>query len=146
MTHDIGFFYLVGHGIPEDVTAGAFTVAKQFFALPLKDKQRVEMLRSPHFRGYTRTGGELTQGRVDWREQIDIGADRAPVDDPTAPAYMRLEGPNLWPTAQPELREVSPTGNGAARRSRGGSCSPGRWPSAAPRRPSPRPSATAPPP
>ena len=39
------------------------------------------MLRSPHFRGYTRTGGELTQGQVDWREQIDIGAERAPVDD-----------------------------------------------------------------
>jgi isopenicillin N synthase-like dioxygenase len=105
-THDVGFFYLVGHGIPDDVTAGAFAAAERFFALPAADKRAVEMLNSPHFRGYTRTGGELTQGRVDWREQFDLGEDRPQVDDPGAPAYMRLEGPNQWPAAQPELREV----------------------------------------
>ena len=31
-THDVGFFYLVGHGIPEDVTARAFAEATRFFA------------------------------------------------------------------------------------------------------------------
>jgi isopenicillin N synthase-like dioxygenase len=105
-THEVGFFYLVGHGIPDDVTARAFATAERFFALPTEDKQRIEMLRSPHFRGYTRTGGEVTGGQVDWREQIDIGAERDRTDDPTAPAYMRLEGPNLWPEVQPELRAV----------------------------------------
>ncbi|SFO60656.1 non-haem dioxygenase, N-terminal [Geodermatophilus obscurus] len=73
---------------------------------PLEDKRRVEMLRSPHFRGYTRAGGELTQGQADWREQIDIASERAPSDDPAAPAYMRLEGPNLWPEQLPGLRGV----------------------------------------
>lgn len=105
-THEVGFFYLVGHGISDDITARAFATAEQFFALPTEDKQRIEMLHSPHFRGYTRTGGELTAGAVDWREQIDLGAERAPSGDPTAPGYMRLEGPNLWPTAQPDLRTV----------------------------------------
>ncbi len=105
-THDVGFFYLTGHGIGDEVVARAFAAAEEFFALPLEDKQRVAMTNSPHFRGWTRTGGELTRGRVDWREQIDIGDDRDPVTDPDAPAYMRLEGPNLWPDAQPELREV----------------------------------------
>ena len=105
-THETGFFYLVGHGIPDEVIQRAFTEAEHFFALPTAHKQQIEMLRSPHFRGYTRTGGELTQGRTDWREQIDIGAERTPCADPTAPAYMRLEGPNLWPPAQPGLRTV----------------------------------------
>ncbi|MCD2188022.1 isopenicillin N synthase family dioxygenase [Actinomycetospora soli] len=105
-THDVGFCYLTGHGIPDDVVAGAFAAAERFFALPDEAKRSVEMLRSPHFRGYTRTGGELTRGQVDWREQIDLGAERSTWDDPDAPAYMRLEGPNLWPEAQPELREV----------------------------------------
>ena len=105
-THETGFFYLVGHGIPDDVVTRAFATAERFFALPAPDKQSVEMRHSPHFRGYSRTGGELTGGQVDWREQIDIGAERHRSDDPTAPAYMRLEGPNLWPEAQPELREV----------------------------------------
>jgi isopenicillin N synthase-like dioxygenase len=105
-THEIGFFYLIGHGIPDEVVAEAFAEAERFFALPLEDKLEVEMLKSPQFRGYTRTGGELTQGRVDWREQIDIAAERATSADPDAPAYMRLEGPNLWPSAQPELHDV----------------------------------------
>lgn len=104
-THDSGFFYLVGHGIPPEVMAGVFRAAEEFFALPLEDKLAVEMTRSPQFRGYTRTGGELTQGAVDWREQLDIGAERPAVTDPE-PAYLRLEGPNLWPERLPELREV----------------------------------------
>lgn len=105
-THEVGFSYLVGHGIAEDVTARAFAEAARFFALPLEEKRRVEMLHSPHFRGYTRAGGELTQGQADWREQIDLAAERDADHDPVAPAYMRLEGPNLWPAAQPTLREV----------------------------------------
>jgi isopenicillin N synthase-like dioxygenase len=59
------------------------------------------MLRSPHFRGYTRAGGELTQGAVDWREQIDLAAERSVRSEHGLPSYMRLEGPNLWPEAQP---------------------------------------------
>ena len=105
-THEVGFFSLTGHGIPDAVTDRLFAEAARFFALPLEDKQRVEMLRSPHFRGYTRAGGELTQGAVDWREQIDLGAERPADTGPAAAAYMRLEGPNLWPQAQPSLREV----------------------------------------
>jgi isopenicillin N synthase-like dioxygenase len=105
-THEVGFFYLLGHGIPDDVVARAFAEAEAFFALPDEAKQQVAMLRSPHFRGYNRTGGELTQGRIDWREQIDIAAERDPWPDAAAPAYMRLEGPNLWPAAQPGLRDV----------------------------------------
>jgi isopenicillin N synthase-like dioxygenase len=105
-THEVGFFYLTGHGIPDAVTARAFTEAERFFTLPDEDKQRVAMLHSPHFRGWNRTGGELTRGRVDWREQIDLAAERDRWTDPEAPAYMRLEGPNLWPAAQPELRTV----------------------------------------
>ena len=41
-------------------------------------------MKSPHFRGYTRIGGERTQGLVDWREQIDIGPERPAVTDPDA--------------------------------------------------------------
>ncbi|MCR2764797.1 isopenicillin N synthase family oxygenase [Microbacterium sp. zg.B48] len=105
-THDVGFFYLTGTGISPELEADLHRVAREFFALPEADKLAIENVRSPHFRGYTRVGGERTQGRVDWREQIDIGPERTAVTDPDAPAYARLIGPNLWPQAQPELREV----------------------------------------
>lgn len=105
-THDVGFFHLVGHGIPDDVMKRAFATAAAFFELPEDDKRAVEMTRSPHFRGWSRTGGELTQGKVDWREQIDIASERDAIPQGDGPAYLRLEGPNLWPETFPQLREV----------------------------------------
>ena len=73
-----GFFYLTGHGVPEQLTERLLTEARRLFALPQAEKDAVAMRNSPHFRGYTRLGGELTGGVVDWREQIDIGPQRAP--------------------------------------------------------------------
>ncbi|UGS27905.1 isopenicillin N synthase family oxygenase [Microbacterium resistens] len=103
-THDVGFFYLTGTGVPAELERRLHRAAKDFFALPEQDKLAIENVRSPHFRGYTRIGGERTQGEIDWREQIDIGPERPAVED--GPAFNRLIGPNLWPAAQPELREV----------------------------------------
>lgn len=105
-THDVGFFYLTGTGVPPELEARLHRAARDFFALPEADKLAIENVNSPHFRGYTRIGGERTQGRVDWREQIDIGPECAALDPETSPDYARLIGPNLWPEAQPELREV----------------------------------------
>jgi isopenicillin N synthase-like dioxygenase len=67
------------------------------------EKDAIAMVRSPHFRGYTRLGGELTGGEVDWREQIDIGPERLPVGGPGQPDYLWLQGPNQWPAGLPEL-------------------------------------------
>ncbi|KDA05826.1 oxidoreductase [Microbacterium sp. CH12i] len=103
--HDVGFFYLTGTGIAPELFRKLQQAARDFFDLPEDQKLAIENVHSPQFRGYTRIGGELTQGKVDWREQIDIGPEREPVAD--GPAFNRLTGPNLWPAAQPELREVA---------------------------------------
>lgn len=102
-----GFFYLVGHGIPQDLIDDVLGLTRRFFALPEKDKLEIEMVRSPHFRGYNRAGLEHTRGKPDWREQIDIGAEREPKPhDPGARPWDRLQGPNQWPSALPELESV----------------------------------------
>ncbi|WP_336645266.1 isopenicillin N synthase family dioxygenase [Microbacterium sp. USHLN186] len=103
-TRDVGFFYLTGTGISTDLEQRLHRAARAFFALPDHDKLAIENVKSPHFRGYTRIGGERTKGAVDWREQIDIGPERDAVEG--GPAFNRLIGPNLWPQAQPELRAV----------------------------------------
>jgi isopenicillin N synthase-like dioxygenase len=100
--HGVGFLYLTGHGVPDELTDRLLTAARALFALPQADKDAVAMVNSPHFRGYTRLGGELTGGVVDWREQIDVGPQRTPLSDPTEP-HLRLQGPNQWPAALPEL-------------------------------------------
>jgi isopenicillin N synthase-like dioxygenase len=104
---DVGFFYLVGHGIPDRHIADVVALSRRFFALPEPEKLAVEMVHSPHFRGYTRAGWERTRGQPDWREQLDVGAERnAYPKDPALPAWTRLEGPNQWPASLPELRPV----------------------------------------
>lgn len=103
-THEVGFFYLTGTGVTPELEGRLHRAARDFFALPVADKLAIENVTSPHFRGYTRTGGERTQGEVDWREQIDIGPEREVVAG--GPDFHRLIGPNLWPAAQPELQQV----------------------------------------
>ncbi|MBJ7291628.1 2-oxoglutarate and iron-dependent oxygenase domain-containing protein [Williamsia sp.] len=102
--HTHGFFYLVGHGIDSDRFDEVLSLARQFFALPDEDKNAISQLDSPHFRGWSRLGGELTNGAVDWREQIDIGPQRPVVVD--AEGYWNLQGPNLWPTNPPRFRRA----------------------------------------
>lgn len=104
VTHTIGFFYLVGHGIPDSIVQQIFEEARTLFALPFEEKNKIQMIHSPQFRGYTRAGGEYTRGKMDWREQIDLGAERPLVQDDNAPTYMKLDGPNQYPDAQPSLR------------------------------------------
>jgi isopenicillin N synthase-like dioxygenase len=107
VTHEVGFFSLVGHGVGPALIDEILAEARRFFGLPVEDKLAIENVYSPQFRGYTRVGGELTHGDVDWREQIDIGVERVAVErGPGVPDYWRLEGPNLWPTAQPGLQNV----------------------------------------
>jgi isopenicillin N synthase-like dioxygenase len=100
--HDGGFFYLVGHGVPRAQFDEVLRLAREFFALPLESKNEISQFKSPQFRGYSRLGGELTNGKVDWREQIDIGPERRVIEG--ADGYWRLQGPNLWPSTPSAFR------------------------------------------
>lgn len=105
--HEHGFFYLSGHGVDPALVAETLAASKRFFALPEADKLEIEMIRSPQFRGYTRAGAELTQGRPDWREQVDFDCEEDALEiGPDTPAWKRTIGPNQWPSAMPELRDV----------------------------------------
>jgi len=105
--HEVGFVYLVGHGVDAGLERDVFGAARRFFALPEADRMQIVNTNSPHFRGYTRLGHEHTNGVSDRREQIDIGPERdEPVVAADAPRWMRLRGPNQWPAAVPEMRPV----------------------------------------
>jgi isopenicillin N synthase-like dioxygenase len=100
----IGAFYLIGHGVEAEVADNLLSVSRRFFALPLARRREIGMINSPHFRGYTALGNELTQGRPDWREEVDIGAERPARHEPHEPPYWGLVGPNQWPRSLPEFR------------------------------------------
>jgi isopenicillin N synthase-like dioxygenase len=102
-----GFFYLTGHGVEDRLIQSVLALSRRFFSLPDAEKLEIEMVHSPHFRGYTRAGFEYTRGKQDWREQVDIGAERPVLAlEPGSPAWKRLQGPNQWPSALPDLKPV----------------------------------------
>lgn len=104
---DVGFFYLINHGVEKNVLDNVQTVARSFFSLSQEEKLKVKMENSPHFRGYNLAGVEITRSQPDYREQFDIGADReAVVNAAEAPTWQRMQGPNQWPEALPELKTV----------------------------------------
>ncbi|QDX30448.1 isopenicillin N synthase family dioxygenase [Dickeya poaceiphila] len=102
---ETGFFYLTHHGVAPELQQRVQRLSRAFFSLPDAEKQRVAMIHSPHFRGYTLAGAERTRSEPDWREQFDIGAERAPLRLLSGdPAWRRLQGPNQWPSSLPELK------------------------------------------
>ena len=104
---NVGFFYLSDHGVDPTLGTRLFAASRRFFDLAESTKLEIEMIRSPHFRGYTRIAGERTRGQEDWREQIDIGPETPAVElAPDTPPWRRLHGPNQWPAALPELRSI----------------------------------------
>ncbi|CAN8289393.1 unnamed protein product [Cochlearia groenlandica] len=48
---DCGFFYVINHGLSEELKDEAFEHSKKFFALPLEEKMKV--LRNKNNRGYS---------------------------------------------------------------------------------------------
>lgn len=106
--HDVGFFQLTDFGAACGQIDELMAVTSRFFALPLADRLALDNRQSPHFRGYTRLGHEITAGRPDAREQLDF-APELPALPPAqwdAP-FGLLRGPNLWPDAAlPELRDT----------------------------------------
>lgn len=101
-----GFFYVVGHGIDPGLTARLETLSREFFALPVPEKQRIAMSEGGRaWRGYFRVGDELTSGKPDQKEGLYFGQELA-VDHPLVRAETPLHGPNLFPETPIEFREA----------------------------------------
>lgn len=102
--HGAGFFYLTGHGVDKQYNDKALAIANQFFDLPDSEREELAIGKSAAFRGYTLLKNERTNGRVDWRDQIDIGPEEpAPELTPDDPPWLRLRGPNQWPSSLPSM-------------------------------------------
>lgn len=107
---DVGFFYLVDHGLSDDAQQEYLALSRAFFKLPAEEKQSVDMIHSPHFRGYNAMGNEMTAGRLDAREQFDwMNEELALSAGQLKHPWQKLIGPNLWPSAMPILKPALTT-------------------------------------
>jgi len=105
---DIGFFYIVGHGIDASDTAECHDWTRRFFELPVAEKRKVDRNKSPTRQGWRGPGvteGYGKSGQVaDWRENMLLVRDVLPGE----PAEGRYNaGEAQWPAeaALPGFRE-----------------------------------------
>ena len=99
-----GFFYVRGHGIPDDVIATLKKTSRTFFAQTDAQKRRIAI--NQHNRGYLGPGEARMRGaaKTDMKEVFFWGRD-LPADDPDVLAGIPLCGPNQWPDRPAGFRD-----------------------------------------
>ena len=104
---EVGFFYVIDHGIAPEVMQNAFRNAKRVFALPLESKRAMSIKLSPHNRGYVAMADEKLNpdAGADMKEAFNIGTD-FPNDHPDVIAGKPFRGVNFWPTLDHWREEV----------------------------------------
>lgn len=96
---DIGFFAVVHHGVPDELTTRAYEVARAFFHLPPEVKARYHDPAKHGQRGFTGFGTEHAKDSPapDLKEFWQVGRPDVPDDHPV----HRVYGPNFWPAEVP---------------------------------------------
>lgn len=107
-TH-VGFFQIVGHGVPDATADRAWHTATAFFDLPLSDRMSATA-PAPGSYGYSPFSAQSLGRSVDDRPPTDLREvfNAGPVDPPTHnfhdPYEAAAYSPTLWPDGLPEFR------------------------------------------
>jgi len=93
-----GFFYITGHGIPQDQVAAVFAASKQFHEMPRSFKMKYWSGFTTNHRGYVpfEENGSSFPKIINFNEAWDMSFE-APADHPDYLAGWRMTGPNVWP-------------------------------------------------
>ncbi|GJD02946.1 2OG-Fe(II) oxygenase [Colletotrichum higginsianum] len=121
---EVGFLYLKNVGIPDELFQRVVREGKAFFDIPTEEKYcnllysgeceprvgkskrtgltifprlRIEMKNAKSFLGYSQLSAEITAGKIDHREQIDLSTEH-PLPSPDDPLHYNLLAPNQWPS------------------------------------------------
>ena len=98
---DVGFAYLEGHGIAQDLIEGAFDASRRFHALPLAEKLKLEV--NAYHRGYMPFAeSKIVSSSIQKATKPNLSESLMVMHDvdPADPARRGdpLAGPNQWPT------------------------------------------------
>ncbi|RZO39004.1 MAG: isopenicillin N synthase family oxygenase [Rhodospirillaceae bacterium] len=99
---DLGFMYVVGHGVDRALRAEVFAQSAAFFATSDEKKLAIDMSLSPYNRGYEPLGGQTLEDGAppDLKEGFYIGEEIS-LDHPRLREGSFNLGPNQWPADLP---------------------------------------------
>jgi isopenicillin N synthase-like dioxygenase len=108
----IGFFTIVGHGIPRAELDRIRQAAVDFFALPIDEKMKVQRPPEKVSRGYNWIGDRsvaYSLGKAappDVQEAYAFGPD-SPADPAVDGSFVaKMLAPNIWPELPKQFREI----------------------------------------
>src|SRR6202161_1239122 len=95
---DVGFFYVVNHGVDRALIERAFAQSHRFFDLPLAERQALAIETIGGNRGYSGMLHEALDPRrgPDMKEAFNVGLELA-ADDPELLAGKPFRSLNAWP-------------------------------------------------
>jgi isopenicillin N synthase-like dioxygenase len=106
---NIGFFYALNHGVPQDIIDRGFAASRRFHALPMADKLKLRLNQNNI--GYMPMNASVQAAstvhkatKPNQNESFFISHDRA-ANHPDVLAGTPLRGRNQWPDSLPGLRE-----------------------------------------
>ncbi len=107
---NVGFYFIVNHGVDQALIDRTFAAAKRFHAQPLEEKMKIRL--DLNLRGYEPLKGSTTRhaafkeakNQPNLAEAFFIGRDLAP-DHPDVLAGKPFRGLNQWPAELPGFRE-----------------------------------------
>ncbi len=107
---EIGFYYIVNHGVPQKLIRETFAQAARFHGQPLDPKMRTRI--DKHNVGYLpmkgdtlRTSVVQTVTKPNLNEAFFVARDM-PADHPEVVADRRFRSANQWPAGLPGFREA----------------------------------------
>src|SRR5215469_919386 len=105
---DIGFFYALNHGVPQEIIDRGFAASRRFHALPLEEKLALQLNQNNI--GYMPMNASVQAAsqvhkatKPNQNESFFISHDRGP-DHPDVLAGTPLRNQNQWPPNLPDLR------------------------------------------
>ncbi|VTX58751.1 isopenicillin N synthase family dioxygenase [Acinetobacter ursingii] len=104
---DKGFFYISNHGIATELQQAVFKQSKQFFDLPMNEKEKVHKKNSIANRGYEPLKNQTLEAGTpaDLKEGFYSGREYA-LESKEVLAQRFNHGPNQWPTQFPEFEST----------------------------------------
>ncbi|HTV76726.1 MAG TPA: 2-oxoglutarate and iron-dependent oxygenase domain-containing protein [Steroidobacteraceae bacterium] len=105
---EVGFFYIVNHGVPEDLVGRVFSHARRLFDRPLDEKMQIHVKKSGHQLGYVANGDENANplvGKADLHEAFDFVIEDMQVGSELWPGDFRKVG-NQWPHELPGFQQT----------------------------------------
>ena len=107
---EIGFYFIVNHGVPREQIASVFDQVKRFHAQPMENKLTLKL--NHHNTGYLpmrgntlRTSTVQAGTKPNLNEAFFIKKE-LPADHPDVLADRRFRGANRWPEGLPGFKEV----------------------------------------